>query len=342
MKYLFELTHPKHYYQFRPIINALEKDGHQVMVIARDKDVLLNILQEENRPYALYGQHGKSLLRKFTVLPKLLWSYAGIVRKYKPGLIVSKASPYAAIMGRFFGIKTVIFPDSEVVTLTNKFVAPNSNLVITPKTFKVNFGKKHRTVAGFFEDCYLHPSVFTPDEAVLSTLKLQKGQPYFILRFIGWMANHDVNNFGFSAEEKKKLVVQLESHGRVFISSEAALPENLEKYRIKIPASQMHSALHFAQIYIGDSQTMATEAALLGTPSVRYNSFVGPNDMSNFIILENQYGILKNCASFAEVQVHVEQLLADPASKATWLKKRQDYYDQVGNVNRRIIEYLEE
>ena len=37
----------------------------------------------------------------------------------------------------------------------------------------------------------------------------------------------------------------------------------------------MHHALYFAQIYIGDSQTMAAEAAVLGTPSIRFNDFVG-------------------------------------------------------------------
>lgn len=340
MNILFELTHPKHFYQFRPVIHILEKEGHKIRIIARDKDVLLQILQEQNLSYELYGQHGKSMLKKFTVLPELFIIYAKIVRSFKPNLIVSKASPYATIIGRIFGIKTVVFPDSEIVKLTNKFVAPHSDVVITPKTFKVDFGQKHRFINGFFEDCYLHPSVFTPNAAVLDTLGLKPGQPYFILRFIGWTANHDLNNFGFSAEEKEKLVAQLEPHGRVFISSEAALPENLEKYRIKIPASQMHSALHFAQIYIGDSQTMATESALLGTPSVRYNSFVGPNDMSNFIILENQYGILKNCASFGEVQSHVDALLADPGSKKAWLEKRESYYEQVGDVNQQIVDEL--
>ena len=31
----------------------------------------------------------------------------------------------------------------------------------------------------------------------------------------------------------------------------------------------------FAKMYIGDSQTMAAEAAVLGTPSIRFNDFVG-------------------------------------------------------------------
>lgn len=37
----------------------------------------------------------------------------------------------------------------------------------------------------------------------------------------------------------------------------------------------MHHVMAFAQIYIGDSQTMAAEAGVLGIPFVRFNDFVG-------------------------------------------------------------------
>ena len=37
----------------------------------------------------------------------------------------------------------------------------------------------------------------------------------------------------------------------------------------------MHHALYFAEMFIGDSQTMTAEAAVLGTPALRLNNFVG-------------------------------------------------------------------
>ena len=37
----------------------------------------------------------------------------------------------------------------------------------------------------------------------------------------------------------------------------------------------MHHVIAFASLYIGDSQTMAAEAGVLGTPFVRFNAFVG-------------------------------------------------------------------
>lgn len=341
MKILFELTHPKHYYQFRTVIRTLKESGHQLKVLARDKDVLLAILKEENLDYAIYGEHGKSITEKLTVLPRLLITYYRLIREFKPDLIVSKASPYAAIIGRFTRLKTIITPDSEVVTLTNKFVAPESTLVITPVNYGVDFGEKHKRFDGFFEDCYLHPNAFIPNQNLLQTIGINLSKPYFVLRFIAWNANHDVNKFGFSEIEKIALVKKLLPYGTVYISGEGDLPEEIRKYRINIPASAMHQVLHYASMYIGDSQTMATESALLGTPSIRYNSFVGPNDMTNFKVLEYTFHLLRNFNHFADLLNYIDTLLQDCTAKERWLKKRESYYEEVGDINEVLVSYIE-
>ena len=53
------------------------------------------------------------------------------------------------------------------------------------------------------------------------------------------------------------------------------LSNELEPYRISINPLDIHHAMAFAKLYIGDSQTMAAEAAVIGTPSIRFNDFVG-------------------------------------------------------------------
>jgi predicted glycosyltransferase len=49
----------------------------------------------------------------------------------------------------------------------------------------------------------------------------------------------------------------------------------------------MHHIMAFASLYIGDSQTMAAEAGVLGTPFIRFNDFVGRIGYLNE--LENKY-----------------------------------------------------
>jgi hypothetical protein len=52
------------------------------------------------------------------------------------------------------------------------------------------------------------------------------------------------------------------------------LGTQFEKYRIRINPLDMHHVMAFASLYIGDSQTMAAEAGVLGVPFVRFNDFV--------------------------------------------------------------------
>ena len=221
--------------------------------------------------------------------------------------------------------------------MTNKYVVPLATKVVTPGSFGLDYGKKHVRIGGLFEDCYLAPSVFRPDDSIVAQYKLER--PYAVLRFVGWYANHDVANNGFTLEQKKQLIAAIAPHMRVYISSEKALPEELQQYRLPTPANKIHHVLAFADLYLGDSQTMATEAALLGTPAVRSNSFVGPNDMTNFKVLEEKYGLLCNIRAFEDVLAKVSEMAAQ-SRKAEWMAKRERYFEKVGDANAQIVKIL--
>lgn len=338
MKYIFELNHPKHYYQFKYVMQFLQSHGHEIKVLARDKDVLLNVLQEESVPYTLFGKHSKAMLAKVLGTFGLVRNYIGIAKKYKPDVIVSKGSFYGTLTAWLLHKKSVIFPDSEVVKVTNKYVVPLCTKVVTPRSFQLDYGEKHCRVDGIFEDCYLSPQVYHADASIVENFGLRK--PYAIVRFVGWFANHDVGNNGFTLEEKVKLVETIAKNMTVYISSECVLPEDLAKYKLPTPASLIHDVLSSADLYIGDSQTMAAEAALLGTPAIRSNSFVGSNDMSNFIVLQEKYELLHNVAKPADA-IALAAKLSEASHKEEWLQKRECYYAQIGDINAKIVDLLE-
>lgn len=320
-------------------MKLLKNNGHEILVLARDKDVLLKLLQEEQVSYKIFGEHKKSIAGKIFNSFSLIFQYSSIVRKFNPDIIVSKASCYGVLMTKLFRKKSVIFPDSEIVFLTNKIVVPLSDLVITPETFELNYGKKHKKVPGFFENCYLHPTIFAPNEEILAQYDIKR--PYAVFRFIGWSANHDVGNSGFSNEQKMQFAEALKGKLNLYISSEKELPAELESYKLSTPAAAIHSVLFYADLYLGDSQTMATEAAILGTPAIRSNSFVGPNDMSNFKLLENKYDLLKNLSSAEDVLSAITDF-SENSRKKEWQKKREKYLEAAGDSNQIIANILEE
>ena len=152
--------------------------------------------------------------------------------------------------------------------------------------------------------------------------------------------NHDINNNGFSLDEKITLAESIGKYMTVYISSEKQLPETLAKYKLSTPAAQIHNVLANADLYVGDSQTMAAEAALLGTPAIRSNSFVGDSDMSNFKMLEKKYGLLRNIRDFDTV-LSTAIDFAKSSRKEEWKRRRETYYSSVGNTNEYIADLLE-
>lgn len=331
---LFEIAHPKHFHQFKHLIEILKQDN-QVYVIARHKDVVVDLLKAEEIPFETYGAHGKSLSEKVLLIPRILKDYFLVCRKFKPTLVISKSSPYAAVIGKVLGFKTCIMNDSEIVGLTNHFVAPLTSLMITPITFPKTKSRKHILVDGLFEEAYLSPEVFMPDVSVLNELGVAYGDQFALLRFVGWYANHDAGNKGFSLKNKVELCELLSQKMKVYISHEGELPYELRSYDLPISPEKIHNVLHFASLYIGDSQTMATEAALLGTPSIRFNSFVGEYDMANFKFLEHEE-LLINVGSFKEVLQKVTFLIEEK-NKEMWMRKRDEYFGQKKSLDAQIL-----
>jgi len=139
---------------------------------------------------------------------------------------------------------------------------------------------------GFKELGYLHPNKFNPDYSVVKRFN-PSGKKYFVLRLVSLLATHDVGAKGLDDENVLKIISKLEKFGNVFITSERQLPEKFEKYRLKINVNEISNVLYFAEILISDSQTMSAESAILGTPYLRYNDFVGKISYLNE--LENKY-----------------------------------------------------
>ena len=127
----------------------------------------------------------------------------------------------------------------------------------------------------YHELAYLHPNHFTPDPKIVEAYGIDTSKPYFVIRFASLNAHHDSGIKGINTEIAERLVKILEPFGTIYITSERPLEPQFEKYRIKINPLDMHHVMAFASLYIGDSQTMAAEAGVLGVPFVRFNDFVG-------------------------------------------------------------------
>jgi predicted glycosyltransferase len=194
---------------------------------------------------------------------------------------------------------------------------------------------------GYHELAYLHPNCFTPDENVLKKIGIEKGESYFILRFNAFKAHHDVGAEGLSIENKKKLISLLEEKGKIFITSERNIDEEFKKYQLLLAPEKIHSLIYFATMLIGDSQTMTSEAAVLGTPAIKCNTFAGKLSVPNE--LENKYHL---CYSFTpdhseDFYCKINELLENSNLKVEFKNKRDKLIENKIDVTAFYVWFIE-
>jgi predicted glycosyltransferase len=134
-------------------------------------------------------------------------------------------------------------------------------------------------------------------------------------------AHHDVGSDGFGRETVRRLVEGLAEYGDVYLSTEGPLPEEFAEYALPVGSHELLDLLAFADCYVGDSGTMATEAGVLGTPAVRYDPLDA--EMGNFTALA-EYGLVESTTDQATAVERAVELAADPAAGSRWLRRRRD------------------
>jgi uncharacterized protein len=325
MTVLVYLGHPAHFHLFKESIKNLQADSHKVIIAIKSKDVLEKLLIDSGLSYIniVAKNTKKGGIHAYLGFFNRLQALRRIIRKNKPDVLAGSAAELA-VLGKLFKIPSYIFfeDDFEAVKKFAKVAGPLATKLVCPEccsAWKWNYKKVgHKS---YHELAYLHPNHFTPDaEKVKHIFNLNEKN--FILRFAQLTAYHDKGKSGITTVIAQKLIDILSPYGNVFITSERELEPQFEKFRIQISPLDIHHALYFSDMYIGDSQTMTAEAAVLGTPAIRFNDFVG--ELSYLEELEHTFGLTigiraNNSGLLLE---KVKQLIETPDLKQEWARRR--------------------
>lgn len=336
---LFCINTPAQAYTWSHVIQQLTDHGHKVKILARDIGSTTAIINKVGLQYVSFKPIRRGSVRLFEIFVHLQKGYE-IGREFNPTIIIGFGVA-EALTAASLRRPCIVFTDSEPVPLQNLLTRLSGSTIVTPDCFTKSLGKNHIRIAGYKELAYLHPNYFKPDPKIYDELGISEDEKYVILRFNAFDAVHDMGRHGFSTTDQFRLVKELGKYARVFISPEGGLPKELEKHRLPISYDRIHHALYYAQLLVSDTQTMITEAAVLGTPAVRCNNFVGPNDMGNFIELEHKYDLMY---SFQEPEKAVQkaiELIQRPNLKEEWTKKRQRLLNDKIDVTQFMIDFIE-
>ena len=326
---IFDCHHPKHYLTLRQLSQKCEASGIKVIWTARNKDVLVDLMRRDgNSPFVL-TQARRGIFRLFGELLTYDFKLLKLAIKLKPTALMGNSISIAHV-GRLLNIPSLLINDDDAKANPQyPFLGyPFANRIITPDCLEESYGKKHRIYPGLHELAYLHPKIFQPDLSIRKRLNVPIEVDLYLIRTVALAASHDLREQGLSKEVTRDLVAVLSKKGRVFLSSEKELSGDLSSYRYPLPSSTLHDMLAACDMFIGDSQTMAAEAAVLGTPSIRMNTFVGR--ISYLDQLEHRfgltYGYLPDQAN--QMMAKIMSLTNDNESKMQWQLKKTDMLEQ--------------
>lgn len=289
MRIVFDIVHPAHVHFFRHMIRSLEAKGHQAILLARDKEVTCQLLDAFGLPYETVGQPADQRLGQLAELLRRDLRLARIIRRHDADLVVTR-NPAGVQAARLLGVPGIFdTDDGSAAGVHFKAARPFAHFLTSPDCLPEYWGNRHWRYPGYKQGAYLHPDHFTPDPAILEELGVAEGERFFIVRFVAMNASHDKGETGMAHAAKHEVIERLQRHGRVFLSCEGETPPEWRELRFRLPPHRLHHALAFAHLIVGDSQTMAAEAAVLGTPALRASTFAGR--ISYLEELEHTYGL---------------------------------------------------
>lgn len=271
------LGHPAHFHLYKNVAKQLKENGYIVDFLVKRKDILEKLLQNAGLDYIIVREEERKVTSKIGLMWSILtleWQMFKYMFCKKPRLVTGT---YIALCNKILKVPMLVCneDDADVVPRFAMLSYPGASAILNP--IVCNSGKWNEKAIkynSYQELAYLHPNHFTPRKEVVEQY-FSVDKPYMIMRFAKLTAHHDSDIQGITLEIAKKLIDIISPQMDIYITSERELESELEPYRIKINPLHMHDVMAFASLYVGDSQTMAAEAGVLGVPFVRFNDFVG-------------------------------------------------------------------
>jgi predicted glycosyltransferase len=338
MRILIDVLHPAHVHFFRNFSAEMTDRGHELRITARDKDRSLDLLDRYGLPYQQLSTQKRGAAGMAVEMSQRTGRLLKVMSAFRPDVMTGIMGPSIAVAGRARRVPAVVFYDTEFAKQTNWFVYPLAHSVCTPDCYTGQVRGTHVRYAGYHELAYLHPNRFVPDPERLAAFGVEPEEPYSLVRFVSWQAVHDRRERGLTARQKRLLVQVLERRARVLVSSEAPLPPDLTPLEVKGPVEDIHHLLAHAQLVVGESATMSSEAAVLGVPAV----FIATTGRGYTDDEERRYGLVRHFTEdqFDAAVAAIEELQGGAPRELGQAARRRLLAEKI-DVTQWMIDYFE-
>jgi predicted glycosyltransferase len=283
MRVWVDFTASAHPLVFRPLIELLEAQGHEVEITARDYAQTLQLIESHGMTATVIGHHGgRSALGKAQQMRRRLRSLRKWAKPRGFDLALAHGSHELTMTARRLGIPSSTTFDYEWAWLQHQLGCRAATRVVVPDSIPPERLKTYGAVLpklqqypGLKEEYYL--SDFEPSEAVLHDWSIDPAKVLVVLRpppDVSLYHRHSnplfpqtLEHLGRNADVHAFVIPRTEEQ-RDYVKS-LALPSVIVPER----SVDAQSLIAYSDLVVSSGGTMNREAAALGVPV--YTTFGG-------------------------------------------------------------------
>jgi predicted glycosyltransferase len=294
-KIWIDLDNSPHIPFFIPIIEGLEKRGHQILLTARDSYQVCELLEFHHLPCKVVGSHwGKNRFLKTVGTLGRAARLVPLAIREKPDLAISLVSRAQLLACRVLGIPTIVMFDYEFV-MKMQFLHPDWILVpeVMPDSGAGVAKREVLRYPGLKEDVYVPK--FKPDATLKKQLGINGTDLLVTVRPPATEAHyHNPESekllsaaLDFLTHQPDVRVVLLPRNKRQTVALQKEWGDWIAKGKIVIPEHVVDglNLIWFSDLVISGGGTMNREAAALGVPV--YSIFRGKTGAVDRYLSEN-------------------------------------------------------
>lgn len=334
MRVLFDLVHPADALFFFHAIRALRRNGVEVRIVSRRKDVLVDLLDDlglDHEPIttARSGVAGQAL-----ELVERDLALFRVARSWKPDVMAGFGGIAISHVGKLLGIRSVSFYDTEYATLQLRLTLPFISEWHVPQSWNgpIASGRTHR-FPGSKQFAYLHPDYFRPDADVARSAGWDPERENYLIRIVAWKANHDMGRRGIATSRLRTIAGSLSRTGKVHVSAEGQLPADLESMRYVGRVSAFHHLLGHCRLCVGESMTVASEATALGIPTLLEN-----DEQCAYVTDQEAAGLIRRMNPDDDPVLALEAAMRE--DQEAFRNRARRFAAESGDINRYILDAL--
>jgi uncharacterized protein len=276
MRVWVDFTASAHPLVFRPLVERLQAQGHEVEITARDYAQTLQLIESHGMTATVIGHHGgRSALGKAQQMRTRLRSLRKWAKPRGFDLALAHGSHELTMTARRLGIPSSTTFDYEWAWLQHQLGCRAATRVVVPDSIPPERLKSYGAVPpklqqypGLKEEYYL--SDFEPDDAVLGDWSINRAKVLVVLRpppDVSLYHRHSNPLFPMTLEHLGRLedvhafVIPRTEEQRDYVKS-------LELPSVIVPERSVdaQSLIAFSDLVVSAGGTMNREAAALGVP----------------------------------------------------------------------------